>query len=182
MKFILVCVLLLPLPLLASDAETLLQKARLLYYKSVTSPDSLDNAIALFEQIRDSDTNLAGRATTYLGSLIALKAKYEPWPLDKAKFGWQGISTMDKGLRMNPDDIESLFIHGTTCFFLPRIFGRADDAQRDFKRVIELLPEKAHEYDPTTITNVIDFILERVRVKKEQENALRNLRIELATN
>jgi hypothetical protein len=154
------------------EGQTLLKKARMLYYQSIEDGSKIDPAIELFNRVKDSNSALQGRVTTYIGSLLAIKAKYEFWPTDKAKYAWRGLRTMDDGLALKPDDIESLFIHGATCFYLPKIFGKSDDAQRDFRNVVKLLPENMHHYDPELLDAVIDFLVQNIRLTSKQKENL----------
>jgi hypothetical protein len=148
-------------------------RARLLYYESVDDQGKIRPAIDLFNTIGELDERLLGRTKTYIGSLIAVRAKFAFWPHDKWKFAQSGLRLMDEGLGQGPNDIEALFVHGVTCFFLPEFFGRGDDAQRHFRKIVRLLPEQAHNYDPKIIANVIKFISEKIRLnEKERQNLM----------
>lgn len=164
----------------ASEADSLMTRARLLYYESVDDQGKISAAIDLFNTIGAHDARLYGRAKTYVGSLMAVKAKFAFWPHDKWKFAQSGLRLMDEGLRQNPDDIESLFVHGVTCYFLPEFFGRGDDAQRHLRKIVRLLPEHAHNYDPKIIANVIKFISEKIRLNKEERENLMAINVRLA--
>jgi hypothetical protein len=167
-------------PLFAAEADSLLAQARRLYYASIKDKSQIDPAIALFIKVGESDTRLQGRAQTYIGSLTAVRAKFAFWPHQKWKWAKNGLHLMDGGLALDPDDIESLFIHGTTCYYLPKFFGRSDDAQRHLREIVRLLPEHAHAYDPKIITNVIDFIITKIKLSEEERGHLMMINIKLA--
>jgi len=167
-------------PLSAAQADSLLAQARLLYYASIKDKSKIDPAIALFVKIGESDARLQGRTKTYIGSLTAVRAKFAFWPHQKWKWAKNGLHLMDGGLALDPDDIESLFIHGTTCYYLPKFFGRSDDAQRHLREIVRLLPEHAHAYDPQMIANVIDFIIAKVKLSEEEREHLVMINIRLA--
>jgi hypothetical protein len=122
----------------------------------------------------------AGRTQTYIGSLTALRAKFAPWPQDKLRFAIEGLRLMDRGLAHDSLDIESLFVHGSTCYFLPGFFGRADDAQRNLRAIVRLLPEKANQYDPTIVANVVNFISQRIRLSKKENATLQQITLQLS--
>ena len=164
----------------ASEVDSLLTRARLLYYESVDDQEKISPAIDLFNTIGERDERLRGRTKTYVGSLIAVKAKFAFWPHDKWKFAQNGLRLMDEGLEQNPDDIESLFVHGVTCYFLPEFFGRGDDAQRHLRKIVRLLPKQAHSYDPKIIANVIKFISEKIRLNGEERQNLTAINLKLA--
>lgn len=165
---------------LASASDSLLTQARLLYYESLKDKTKLETAMALFTSIGQSDTSLHGRTQTYLGSLTAVKAKFAFWPHQKLKWAKRGLHLMDTGLAQSPEDIEALFIHGTTCYYLPNFFGRGDDAQRHLRKIVRLLPEQAYQYDPELIANVIQFLLEKIDLTEEERAPLQRLNMRLA--
>jgi hypothetical protein len=167
-------------PVSASEADSLLTKARLLYYDGLKDKAQIEPAIELFAQIGQRQARLQGRAQTYIGSLTAIKAKHAFWPHQKWKWAKRGLHLMDAGLAQNPTDIESLFIHAMTCYYLPKFFGRSDDAQRHLRAIITLLPENAHLYDPKIMANVIKFLLEKVELTDQEREYLMMINARLA--
>ncbi len=167
-------------PLFAAEADSLLAQARLLYYASIKDKTKIEPAIALFSKIGESEARLQGRAQTYIGSLTAVRAKFAFWPHQKWKWAKNGLHVMDGGLALDPGDIESLFIHGTTCYYLPKFFGRSDDAQRHLREIVRLLPEHAGNYDPKMIANVIDFIIAKIKLSEEEREHLMMINTRLA--
>jgi hypothetical protein len=87
---------------------------------------------------------------------------------------------MDEGLAQNPDDIESIFVHGVTCYYLPKFFGRRDEAKRHLRRLVELLPAAAADYDPKFVANVIKFLVEKIKLEGEERQNLLALNAKLA--
>ncbi len=164
----------------ADELDSLLAQARLLFYASVEQQEQIVPAIALFQKIGARDSSLLGRAQTYIGALTALRAKHALWPQDKWRFANDGLKLMDEGLKLAPEDVEALFVHGTTCFYLPVFFGRSDDAQRDLRAIARLLPEQYHRYDLPLVRNVINFIVQNIRLKQAEKNALQTLQEKLA--
>lgn len=158
--------------LYAGEIDSLFVRGRHLFYSSVEEPAQIETAIAVFQDIAKRQPALAGRAMTYIGSLKALQGKFAFWPHTKWKLANQGLAVMDSGLSMNPDDIESLFVHSSTCYFLPFFFKRGEQAQKHFKRMIELLPSHLHEYDPELMRNVVRFLLDNARLSTDEINQL----------
>ena len=159
-------------PVYAAETDSLLTQARLLYYESLKDKSRLDPAIAMFEKIGAVEARLQGRAQTYIGSLTAVKAKYAFWPHQKWKWAKNGLRVMDAGLAQSPADIEALFIHGTTCYYLPKFFGRSDEAQRSLREIVRLLPEQAHDYDPKVLGNVIKFLMDKLKLTEGEREHL----------
>lgn len=156
-----------------------LEQARLLFYSSVEDKRQIEPAIAAFEELIRMQPEWEGRARTYLGALAALKGKHSRSPYDKWRWANRGLKMMDAGVRMDPEDIEALFIHSSTCYFLPFFFHRGEDAQAKFRTLIRLLPEKHAQIDHPLLANVINFIAERAHLEAGERLALERLRQEL---
>jgi len=167
-------------PVSAAETDSLLTQARLLYYESLKDKSRLDPAIAMFKKIGEVEARLQGRAQTYIGSLTAVKAKYAFWPHQKWKWAKSGLRVMDAGLAQSPHDIEALFIHGTTCYYLPKFFGRSDEAQRSLREIVRLLPEQAHDYDPKMLGNVIKFLMDKLKLTADEREQLTMINAKLA--
>lgn len=178
----LVMSLFLPALLRAAEVDSLLVQARHLFYASVEKQDHIDPAIVLFKRIGDLNGNLRGRTLTYIGALTALRAKHALWPHEKWRFANEGLKRMDEGLALAPQDVEALFVHGTTCYYLPVFFGRSEDAQKNLRAIARLLPDHHQHYDRALVRNVIDFLLQHLRLSKLEKENLVALKHQLAPN
>ncbi len=77
-----------------------------------------------------------------------IKGKHAFWPQTKLKHVDTGIEIMNRGLKYDPDNIESLFVYGSTCYYLPFFLGKGGLAKTKLKRIVELMDERAIEmYD-----------------------------------
>ncbi len=139
-----------------------LEKARLLFYASVENGALIDSATVSFSRLAQQQPSWRYRAQTYKGALTALKGKHALLPTEKLKWTKRGLKVMDQGLAADPEDIESLFIHGTTCYFLPFFFKRRAEAEKNLKKILFLLPERHNEYDAVLLQNAFRFILQHV--------------------
>ncbi len=145
--------------------------ARILYYKSIKEEEYLEKAYSAFENIKKSNPSMKGVATTYMGSLIMLKGKYAFWPNKKLEFVEDGIKIMDEGLASDPENLESLFIYGSTCHYLPFFLGKKSLAKVKLKKFIQVLPKSdISRYDKTILKNAINFILEKIELTNEEKN------------
>ncbi len=152
----------------AETGGSLLEEGRQLFYKSVDKESYIDQAIAVFEQLQQDQDN--GLALTYIGALTALRGKHAFLPQNKLKWTNKGLDIMDKGIETSPENIEALFIHSSTCYYLPFFFHRADQAQENFKKILQLMPDHRQDYDPEMIQNVLKFIQENGELdEKDQE-------------
>lgn len=163
---------------MASDIDAQWERARQLYYQALENKEALTEAIELFSYLVENSARL-GVAQTYLGSLTALKAQYTIWPQKKLKYANEGLDIMDAGLQKNPDDLEALFIHGTTSYFLPFFFNRRDDANQSFKRIVELLPKRLEEQDPEMTMHTLNFILEKAELDENERRTAELLKRQL---
>ncbi|MBN2013179.1 hypothetical protein JW960_27860 [candidate division KSB1 bacterium] len=151
-------------------------QAQQLFYESVNDKDKIDPAIALFEQIQETEPALVGRAQTYIGTLIALKGKHAFMPYNKYKWVIKGLEIMDQGVAADPDDVESLFIHSSTCYYLPFFFNRGEDAQQKFRQILELLPDQFNKYNASMLLNVLDFIENNGQLNANEIGNLQEIR------
>ncbi len=161
------------------SVEATLEVARKQFYAAVEDKKRIEPAIKLFERIGRVAPQYAGRVQTYIGALVSLKGKHAFFPHTKLKWVKRGLALMDSGLKKAPNDIEALFIHGTTCYYLPFFFKRGDDAQRDFKKIIKLMPQQMDTYDPKLITDVVAFLLENAKLTRDQKPYLQTLKDKL---
>ena len=161
-----------------------LEQARLLFYASIQDKKKIEPAIAAFEKIIRTHPEWEGRAQTYVGALMALKGKHSFFPHDKWRWANHGLKIMDEGIAKNPNDVEALFIHSSTCYFLPFFFKRGEDAQNKFRQILQLLPEKQFDLDRQLLKNVLQFIVERAHLSPDERAALESIKsaIELGTS
>lgn len=174
---LLVLLLSLPIRVHAAEAEVdhLLKQGREGFYRSVEDEAEIDPSIRTFQALAETDSAYEGRALTYTGALTALKGKHAFWPYQKLKWVKQGLALMDRGIARSPSDPEALFVRGSTCHYLPFFLRRKDDAQRDFRRIIEVLPGRVHAYDPELMANVVRFIAEHADLTDDERRALREI-------
>ena len=149
--------------------EEMLKGARKQFYIAIEDKKQVAPTIKVFQRIAQLEPKYAGRTQVYIGALVALKGKHAFFPHTKLKWAKRGLAIMDSGLEKNPNDIEALFIHGTTCYYLPFFFRRGDDAQRDFRKIVKLMPKQMHAYDPKLIKNVVAFLLENAKLTDNQK-------------
>lgn len=154
----------------------MLEVARKQFYAAIEDEKRIEPTIALFKRIGQVEPKYTGRTQVYMGSLIALRGKHAFLPHTKLKWAQRGLAIMDSGLQKSPNDIEALFIHGTTCYYLPFFFRRGDDAQRDFREIIKLMPQHMDTYDPKLITNVVVFLLEHAKLTDDEKVYLQTLK------
>ena len=158
------------------SVKEMLEVARKQFYASIEDEKQIEPTIKLFEHIERMEPKHTGRTQVYIGALVALKGKHSFFPHTKLKWANRGLAIMDSGLRKDPDDIETLFIHGAACYHLPFFFRRADDAQRDFKRIVKRMPLQIHTYDPKLVKNIVVFLLENAKLTHDEKTYLQTLK------
>lgn len=157
------------------EPDSLFAEGRRLFALSIEDKEHIHPAVDLFKKISKDDRRLHDRALAYLGGLYTIKAKHAFFPFDKLRLAKKGLSILDEALSQSPDDIEVLFVHGTICHNLPGLFKRHDDARRDFNKIIELLPEKMHQYDRHFIMDVLDFLNNEIDLNKEEQKVIKKI-------
>ena len=161
------------------SVEEMLEVARQQFYAAIENEKQIEPTIELFERIGQVEPEYAGRTQVYIGALVALKGKHAFFPHTKLKWTKRGLAIMDDGLKKAPADIETLFIHGTTCYYLPFFFKRGDDAQRDFRKIIKLMPQQVDTYHSELVENIITFLLEKAKLTDDEKVYLQKLKDKL---
>lgn len=153
-------------------AEDLYIKARNDYYKATKNEVALKSSLEAFKKLEKQDKYKA-IARTYIGSLIMLKGKYAFWPNQKLDYVEQGLKEMDKGLSRDPENIESLFIYGSTCYYLPFFLGKKQLALDKLKELVQVLDEeKVKNTDQKILKNALEFIKENVNLNDSDASKL----------
>jgi hypothetical protein len=158
-----------------------LSQARQLFYQSVENSKTIEKAKALFEEI-GKDQEYEGLTLTYIGALTALKGKFAFFPITKYRHAVKGLKLMDQGILKNPSNIESRFIRGMTCYYLPFFFKRKKTAQSDFKMIVNNLNNEYHRYDPEVIKDVTAFILENIELNAEEKEIVASIQNSIKNN
>lgn len=163
----------------STEAERLVETGRNLFYASVEDAAQLDSAFYIFERLKDEYPDYHGRATTYIGALTALRGRHAFWLYTKYRLVKEGLKIMDQGLQQAPDDIEALFLYGSTCHFMPSLFGKKENAQDAFKQIMRLLPGQWQAYNRELVVNVINFLLEHTKLTAEEQLTLQELKLKI---
>jgi len=160
------------------NSSSTLAEARQLYYKATKEEEAVEPAIEMFEKIKEQ-SNYTAVAKTYLGSLLMLKGKYAFWPQKKVQFVNEGLKVMDEGLAIDPDNLEGLFIYGSTCYYLPFFFSKADDAKAKLVKIVDLMSAGKVFSSNKLAKNAIDFILKNIELDSQRKEKAEKLFAEL---
>jgi hypothetical protein len=153
-----------------------MDKAREKYYLAIEDEDHLQPAIDLFEDIKQNNKNNKAIATIYIGSLNMLKGKYAFWPMKKLEWVDKGLEILDKGYQMDKKNIESLFIYGSTCYYLPFFLGKAELAEEKLREIIPLLDyNNVKNYDKDVIKGAMEFLLENLELTNEEKKTVNGI-------
>ncbi len=116
---------------------------------------ALESAIELLEQLKREQPE-SGRITALLGSAYGISARDSWNPLTKTRHLSRCLDYIDEALELGPEDIEVRLTRAFIQIYLPRIFGRRDEAIEDIKvldrlfreqRVPEVAPSMLHLYE-----------------------------------
>ncbi len=153
-------------PLLSDSLESV----RKTYYDVTEGSEEIEKAIKGFENLSNEIPKYKGLALTYIGSLTAIKARDTFWPQSKYSYAKDGIEIMEQGLKLDSNNIEALFIYGATCYHLPFFFGKGDDAEKSFNKIINLVNEDSVLiYGADLIQNALEFIRENAEINSNQK-------------
>ncbi len=143
------------------------EKARSAYYAGLQSEKANTDAIILFDRF-SAETEDNAPALVYLGSLIAVKAKFVGAPHTKLQYAKQGLALIDRALAEDPNNPEMLFIAGTTFYYLPFFFGRRSQADHCLRRILYLGPDRMGDMPPHLVRNAVQFILQHIELSDEE--------------
>ncbi len=136
-----------------------IKDARVLYMKATKDEELLDSAVSYFEKLAKSDTSLAGVSITYIGSLTMCRAVFTGWPHKKISWVNASLPIIDQGVVLDSLSIESQFIYGSSCYFLPFLWNRSDGAKEKLIYVAQQIGEgKADKYGYEWVHQAIKFI------------------------
>ena len=109
-----------------------------------------------------------------------LKGKHAFWPQTKIKYVNDGIKVMEQGYSYDKNNIELLFIFGSSCHYLPFFLGKGDLAKEKLNEIIPLLNEKTiFNYDKEMMKGALKFLIEKIELKQNESDKLKNLLKEL---
>ncbi len=161
------------------DSTGLWSAARQQFYQAVNEKQFLTPAVLKFEALCDQYPAYQARFRTYLGALEALKGKHAFWPHQKYQHVIRGLARMDSAIAQNPDDLEALFIHSITGYYLPGFFNRELLAQDYFKKIVVILPNNFQAYDAELVRHVIEFLKQHAPLTPAENARLENLRLKM---
>lgn len=159
----------------SANVTQLLESARRTYYLAVNSQPLVEAGIRQFETLIEMDRQHEARYRVYIGSLMALRGKHAFFPTAKYRKTLEGLAVMDESINGAGNDVEALFIYGTTMHYLPFFFGRGEDAHESFRRILILLPEQADGYDPELVQRVVAFMQENLKLNLAEMNKLNDV-------
>lgn len=143
-----------------------MQTAREYFYKATEKEAYIDRSIDLFKKIAKENNSEESLCNMYIGSLTALRATYTYWPNKKLQYANKGIEIMEKSLNNDSENIESLFIYGSTCYYLPFFFGKSEAAENALLKIIDLAEKDYQAVDQKLLKNALEFIINKINPDK----------------
>ncbi len=137
--------------------------------KATKDEELLDSAISYFKKLGKSDSALEGVSVTYIGSLTMCRAVFTGWPHKKIEWVNTALPIIDKGISQDTTNIESLFIYGSSCYFLPFLWDRSDGAKVRLLKVVELINKgEADKHGYEWVYQAIKFISVKIDLRDEE--------------
>ena len=154
--------------------EAAFEEAHRLFNLAVEDEEQISAARAIYSRIIRTSKEGRGRAMVYMGALDLIEAKHTFWPHEKMSLANSGLDKMEKGLKVDPTDIESRFVHGAICHELPFFFGRGDEVEEDFTVISTLLEKPTEPCIDTILKDMQEFPeKEEVLAESQQKRMLR---------
>ena len=165
------------------EYETIIQ-IRKLFYEAVESEDKLEELENFFSK------NFTEKALiyhpvllAYTGAIDALKAKHAINPFTKFSRVLSSLSTLERAVNREPDNLEIRFIRFSILHNLPGFLGYGKERNDDIMVIVSQLANKDYiKYDPKLQKNVIEFMLDSERLNASQTVQLKKLAVALASN
>ena len=155
--------------------ETKLEIARKQFHQAVSDQSLIDSTRAMYKRIIAKYPKYRGRGETYLGALTSLKGKFNKHLPTKLKLVKQGIKIMEGGLKINPEDLESLYVYGSVCQNLPAFFNKLIAAKKSFDKIYDLFESHKKNHVSPALVNIVEYMLKNLKWTKEQEKHLREI-------
>ena len=140
------------------------EKAREEFYKASKSEEYLESALKKFKILVKEDLENTYRWKVYEGSLTSMKAMYVFWPQKKLKFANEGIEMMEKNIKKCSNDLEALFVYGTSCHYMPFFMKQSENAKWAFNQMVKVIKETNPDMNSELMKNVVKFLKEEAGI------------------
>lgn len=165
------------------EAETINQ-IRKLFYEAVESEDKLEELENFFSKSFSEKALIYHPALlAYTGAIDALKAKHAFNPFTKFSRVLSSLSTLERAVNREPNNLEIRFIRFSILHNLPAFLGYGKERNDDIMVIVSQLANKDYiKYDPKLQKNVIEFMLDSERLNASQTVQLKKLAVALVSN
>ncbi|MBN1869369.1 MAG: hypothetical protein JW847_02175 [Candidatus Omnitrophica bacterium] len=142
--------------------------------------DSKKNAelIELVEGKYQSDPlTFPATILAYYGALIGLRAKHAFFPNEKLRYLIKSLQLMDEAVKKDDAELETHFLRFSSLHHMPSVLSIPRKRREDISRIIELLQKRdVAGMDPSFQLVIIDFMLQSMRLNKEQSETLGSMK------
>jgi hypothetical protein len=170
--------LLLPLALNTGGADAWLTRVRELYLSAVTDPRDIESGLSALARARDAGSSAPELLTAYEGALVTLRAKHGTWPPSRLRHLREGLALLDSAVRAAPDEAEIRYLRLLSCYFLPRILGRAGSVREDFSALARILPGARDRFPAELYVPMTSFLLQHGQLTPAERAALGSAALE----
>lgn len=157
-------------------AEAHLDLARALYFQAVDVESAVGEGLAVLDTLDRIWPPGSGPSTAlrqaYRGAFTTLRAKHGWWPPDRLKYTKRGLELLDRAVAAAPDDPEARYLRLMSGFYLPGLFGRANEVRQDLAVLATLLPAAHGVYPEAVYVAVVAFVLRHAELSHAERAAL----------
>jgi hypothetical protein len=153
-----------------------LDRLRVLYVLGVKDEAVLadaEKALADLDARRDPDPALANLLRAYRGALLVAHARHVFSPNRKLEYLKRAQPLLDSAVALRGTQAEVRYLRLVSGYYLPFFLGRKDEVKEDFRALAEVLPGALSEFPPRWYLSVAGFVLDKGRLRPEQEADLR---------
>lgn len=127
------------------------------YYEAVSDSKKTESLYQTLVKAKSSNPIVLA----YIGSLQALKAKHSWNPYNKLSLLAESQKTLDKAIKLLPNNIEIRFLRYTIQFYVPAFLGHSNNLDDDKSKIIALINKKEYEpEDKSLMKNIVSFMSE----------------------
>jgi len=132
-----------------------------------------ESAVKTLETLINQEDKDSAIVLGYQGALQALKGNYTFFPTMKLSYFWSASGYFEQALKLEPQNVEVLFLRFTVECGVPAIMSYALHLSSDRKKIVELLPKS--KLEKSFKKAMIDFMLESGKCTEEEIEILRKI-------
>lgn len=159
---------------LTNSQLKLIEELRFTYYKAVEEEDNLPEYEKYlsknYETIEEANKALA---IAYSAGIDIIKSKHAFWPLTKLNYLKKSLESLEKALKIEPNNLEVRFMRFSMLHYVPGFLGYSAERKEDANVILkELLKKNYNLVDKSIQKGIYQFILDSERLTEKDSELL----------